>query len=106
MIALSFWVAVVWPDSEGAVLSSIAAVIFTGLVANLIVVQFVESGPLWLSTLLELIPSFALFRGLYEMSQYAFLADANGGPGRGSQKNDHLFRFLSEKIKLLRRLSH
>ena len=81
MIAASLWVAVLWPDSEGAVLASIASVIFTGLVANLIIVQFVQSGPAWLATLLELFPSFALFRGLYEMSQYAFLADVNGGPG-------------------------
>ena len=81
MIAASLWVAVIWPDSGGAVLASIAAVIFTGLVANLIIVQFVQSGPGWLATLLELVPSFALFRALYEMSQYAFLADANGGSG-------------------------
>lgn len=81
MIAVSFWVAVVWPGSEGAVLACIAAVIFTGLVANLIVVQFVQYGPAWLATLLQLVPSFSLFRGLYEMSQYAFLAAINGGPG-------------------------
>jgi hypothetical protein len=37
MIAISFWVAVIWPGSDGAVLACIAAVIFTGLVANLIV---------------------------------------------------------------------
>jgi hypothetical protein len=45
------------------------------------VVQFVQYGPTWLATLFQLIPSFALFRGLYEMSQYAFLAAINGGPG-------------------------
>lgn len=43
--------------------------------------QFVASGPEWLATLLEVVPSFALFRGLWEMSQYAFLGAANGTQG-------------------------
>ncbi|GAX76897.1 hypothetical protein CEUSTIGMA_g4343.t1 [Chlamydomonas eustigma] len=81
MIAVAFWVTEVWPSSEGAVLASIAAVIFTGLVANLVVVQFVQGGPDWFATLLEIVPSFTLFRALYEMSQYAFLSEGNGGPG-------------------------
>ena len=42
LIAVSIWVAAVWPMEEGAVLASIGAVIFTGLVANLIVVQVRE----------------------------------------------------------------
>ncbi len=44
-------------------------------------IQFVQSGPEWLALLLEVIPSFALFRGLWEMSQYAFLASINNGTG-------------------------
>ncbi len=47
--------------------------------------QFVTSGPMWLATLLEVFPSFALFRGLWEMSQYAFLAASNGGDGEEGQ---------------------
>lgn len=45
---------------------------------------------MWLATLLEVFPSFALFRGLWEMSQYAFLAASNGGDGealRGRTKS-------------------
>ena len=51
-------------------------------------VQFVQRGPQWLATLFEVIPSFALFRGLYEMSQYAFLADVNSGPGRAGSEGE------------------
>lgn len=39
MIAVAFWMSSMYPSTDGAVLASIAAVIFTGLVANLIVVQ-------------------------------------------------------------------
>ena len=44
-------------------------------------VQFVQYGPAWLALVLQLLPSFGLYRGLWELSQYAFLADANGGTG-------------------------
>lgn len=49
-------------------------------------IQFVMAGPYWLSMLLEAFPSFALFRGLWEMSQYAFLAASNGSP-KGVRQN-------------------
>lgn len=44
-------------------------------------VQYIERGPEWLARVMEFIPSFGLFRGLYELAQYAFLADRTGGTG-------------------------
>ena len=35
----------------------------------------------WWCNLVELIPAFALFRGLYEMSQYSFRAGLQGTEG-------------------------
>ena len=37
--------------------------------ANLVFVQYIEQGPLWLTQLLQFVPSFNLYRGLYELSQ-------------------------------------
>ena len=39
MIALACWVVAFWADTTSAVLAATATVIFTGLVANLVVVQ-------------------------------------------------------------------
>ena len=64
-----------------AVLLAVIWVIVSGFVANLVLVQYIERGPDWLATLMEFIPSFGLFRGLYELAQYAFLADRTGGTG-------------------------
>ncbi|EFJ47435.1 hypothetical protein VOLCADRAFT_92146 [Volvox carteri f. nagariensis] len=80
MISWAFWFAAFWGSAGAATLAATITVVLTGLVANMIVAQFVMSGPYWLATLLEAFPSFALFRGLWEMSQYAFLAAANGSP--------------------------
>ncbi|MEW5307614.1 MAG: hypothetical protein WDW36_009993 [Sanguina aurantia] len=81
MWAWALWFAASWSSTEAAVLAAIAINIFSGLISNLVIVQFVQSGPYWLAMLLEVVPSFALFRGLWEMAQYAFLADVNGGTG-------------------------
>jgi hypothetical protein len=45
----------------------------TGLLGYLLFQQLIERGYSWV-WVLEIIPSFALYRGLYEFSQYAFLA--------------------------------
>ncbi|RMZ55080.1 hypothetical protein APUTEX25_005706, partial [Auxenochlorella protothecoides] len=68
-------------NARSAVLTSTVMIIVTGFVANLVLVQYVEHGPAVVARILQLLPSFALFRGLYELAQYAFLADRNGGPG-------------------------
>ena len=48
-------------------------VLATGLLGYLLFQQLIERGYSWV-WVLEIIPSFALYRGLYEFSQYAFLA--------------------------------
>ena len=37
--------------------------------ANLVMVQYIERGPQWAATALQWVPSFNLYRGLYELSQ-------------------------------------
>ncbi|KAK9803177.1 hypothetical protein WJX72_009746 [[Myrmecia] bisecta] len=84
--AWSLWYAALNARARPAVMLCIVWVILSGFVANLALVQFVEHGPGVAATLLQLVPSFALYRGLYELSQYAFLADRNGGSGLTWQK--------------------
>jgi hypothetical protein len=55
-------------------------VLGTGLVGYLLVQQFVSQGYWWV-IFLELVPGWALFRGLYEMSQYAFRASYQDAQG-------------------------
>ncbi|KAG2422265.1 hypothetical protein HYH02_015468, partial [Chlamydomonas schloesseri] len=81
MVAWAFWFAAVWGSAAAGTLAATATVVLTGLVANMVVAQFVAAGPGWLAALLQVFPSFALYRGLWEMSAYAFLAAANGGAG-------------------------
>ena len=49
------------------------AVFAAGLLGYLLFQQLIERGYSWV-WVLEIVPSFALYRGLYEFSQYAFLA--------------------------------
>lgn len=81
MVMWGFAMASLSDRTQPAVLTAILVNIFSGLVANLVMVQFVENGPNWLALVLQLLPSFALFRGLWELAQYAFLADINKGKG-------------------------
>jgi hypothetical protein len=117
----AFYISSVMASAQAAVIWAVSIAIFSGLIANLVMVraraaaparcccgggellqaqvpggvldaaltppcscaqvQFVQYGPAWLALVLQLLPSFGLYRGLWELSQYAFLADANGGTG-------------------------
>ena len=81
MIALGFWISSVFRTSKAAVHSTTVWVIGSGLVANLMLSQFVIRGPIWLAKLMQMVPSFGLYRGLWELSQYAFLASRNNDVG-------------------------
>lgn len=81
LASFSFFFASVMKEARPAVLLAVIYVIITGFVANLVMVQYVEQGPMWVADVMQLIPAFSLFRGLYELAQYAFLADRNGGKG-------------------------
>lgn len=81
LAGFSFYFAAWQREARPAVLLAVVYVIITGFVANLVLVQYVEQGPVLVVDFMELIPAFALFRGLYELAQYAFLADRTGGEG-------------------------
>jgi ABC-type multidrug transport system fused ATPase/permease subunit len=64
----------------------------SGLIAGNLIRNFIEGGKFprhWI-TVLEIIPAFSLYRGLYELGQYAIIASETGSPGmRWSDLNDH-----------------
>lgn len=81
LTAFSFFFASWQVEARPAVLLAVVYVIVTGLVANVVLVQFIERGPAIVSSMLQIIPAFGIFRVLYEFAQYAFLADRTGGQG-------------------------
>ena len=64
------------------ILLSLLYTLLVGFVANVVLVVLIEKGMEGVVIALQsLIPSFCAFRGLYELSSYAFLADQTNGPG-------------------------
>ncbi|WVZ79607.1 hypothetical protein U9M48_027169 [Paspalum notatum var. saurae] len=63
----------------------------SGLIAGNLILNFIEGGKFprhWI-TVLEIVPAFSLYRGLYELGQYAITASQTGNPGmRWSDLND------------------
>ncbi|CAN6207394.1 unnamed protein product [Urochloa humidicola] len=64
----------------------------SGLIAGNLIRNFIEGGKFprhWI-TVLEIIPAFSLYRGLYELGQYAITASETGSNGmQWSDLNDH-----------------
>jgi hypothetical protein len=58
---------------QGVTVFAYLWVVGTGLLGYLLFTQFLQRGNWWV-WILEIIPSFALYRGLYEFSEYAFRA--------------------------------
>ena len=81
LASFSFYFSAIMREARPAVLLAVIYVIITGFVANLVIVQYVEQGPAWIADLMQMLPAFSLFCGLYELAQYAFLADRTGGKG-------------------------
>ncbi|KAF8065710.1 ABCA3 [Scenedesmus sp. PABB004] len=73
MIALSFLLSCFFSSAKTATVFAYLVVFGTGLIGSLLLSQLINAGQ-WYTTLLELVPSFALFRGLFELGEYAFLA--------------------------------
>ena len=73
-IAFTILVSTMFATSKTATVASYLWVFLSGLTANVLLPFFVQSTvvPTGLVLLLELIPAFSLYRGLYELSQYAF----------------------------------
>ena len=69
-------------EKRSVTLLSFFYVLVSGFIANVFLVLFVEQDMhVVLGVMQSLIPSFCAFRGLYELSSYAFLADQTNGPG-------------------------
>jgi hypothetical protein len=73
MIAAAFLLSCFFASSATAAAAAYMLVFGTGLVGSLLLSQLATSGA-WYTTLLQLVPSFSLYRGLWEMGEYAFLA--------------------------------
>lgn len=73
MIAAAFLLSCFFSSAATAAAAAYLLVFGSGLVGSLLISQLATSGA-WYTLLLQLVPSFALYRGLWEMGEYAFLA--------------------------------
>lgn len=80
LIATTFLLSSLFASTRTAVVTSFLYVFGTGLVGYLLLAQFVAAGYWWV-IFFELIPGFGLYRGLYEIGQFAFRAAYGGNPG-------------------------
>ncbi|XP_047149989.1 ABC transporter A family member 7-like isoform X2 [Vigna umbellata] len=82
-IALAFLLASVFSNVKTATVIAYIGVFGTGLLAGFLFQFFVQdtSFPRGWIIVMELYPGFALYRGLYEFSQYSFNGDALGTDG-------------------------
>ncbi|KAK9805638.1 hypothetical protein WJX72_009637 [[Myrmecia] bisecta] len=77
LIAFAFLASTFFRNTKTAVVSSFLYVFGTGLLGSLLLETFFDQDVWWVN-IVEIIPAFALYRGLYEFAQYAF---------RGSYQN-------------------
>eukprot|EP01043_Picozoa_sp_COSAG02_P000493 COSAG02_NODE_9_length_59728_cov_36.104714_16_plen_1199_part_00 len=82
-IAFTMLVSTCFATSKTATVGSYLWVFLSGLTANVLLPFFVQSTvvPEGLVFCLELIPAFSLYRGLYELAQYAFEGVYKESPG-------------------------
>lgn len=69
----AFWIAALSSTTRWTVMSIFVWLFITGFLAAWVLRQFIEQGLEWLAMLIEVIPTFGLYRVLYEFSQYSFL---------------------------------
>ncbi|CAG9466290.1 unnamed protein product [Pedinophyceae sp. YPF-701] len=82
-----------WSMAMGAMASHARFVVLTflvwlllsGFLAGWVQSFLIESGPLWASRMMQIHPSFGLFRLVYEMAAYSFVAVRNGDEGVGEE---------------------
>ncbi|KAL6603879.1 hypothetical protein ACP70R_044240 [Stipagrostis hirtigluma subsp. patula] len=90
-IALSFLAATFFSKVSTAQAIAYLYIFGSGLMAGSLLRNFIEGGKFprhWI-TVLEIVPAFSLYRGLYELGQYAMRASETGSPGmRWSDLND------------------
>ncbi|KAG8075414.1 hypothetical protein GUJ93_ZPchr0006g46042 [Zizania palustris] len=91
-IVLAFLAATFFSKVNTAQAISYLYIFGSGLMANSLIANFIQGGKFpkhWI-TVLEIIPTFSLYRGLYELAQYSIRASEIGNPGmRWSDLNDH-----------------
>ncbi|GJN38711.1 hypothetical protein PR202_gb27778 [Eleusine coracana subsp. coracana] len=91
-IVLSFLAATFFSKVNTAQAIAYLYIFGSGLMAGSLIRNFIEGGKFprhWI-TALEIIPAFSLYRGLYELGQYAARASETGSHGmRWNNLNDH-----------------
>ncbi|KAM0858329.1 hypothetical protein ACQ4PT_047885 [Festuca glaucescens] len=89
-IVLSFLAATLFTKVNTAQAIAYVYIFGSGFMAGALIHNFIEGEfPRHWITVLEIIPAFALYRGLYELGQYAIRASATGYPGmRWGDLND------------------
>lgn len=80
LVATGFLMSTFFKNVRTAVVVGYLYTIGTGLLGYLLFQSLIERGYSWV-WVLEIIPAFALYRGLYELSQYSFKASFGSGKG-------------------------
>jgi len=80
LVAFTFLLATLFKSARTAVVVAFLYVFASGLIGYLLLQNFVASG-YWWAVLFNIVPGFALYRGLFEISQYAFRAAYSGTEG-------------------------
>lgn len=80
LVATTFLMSTWFRSAKTSVVVSFLYVFGTGLIGYLLLSQFLSAGYWWV-IFFELIPGFALYRGMYEIGQFAFRAAYGGNSG-------------------------
>ena len=80
LVATTFLMSTCFASSRTSTVTGFLYVFATGLIGYLLLSKLVSAGYWWV-IFIELIPGFALYRGLYEIANYAFRAAYGTGTG-------------------------
>jgi ABC-type multidrug transport system ATPase subunit len=80
LVAFTFLLATIFRSARTAVVVAFLYVFASGLIGYLLLQSFVAAGRWW-AVFFNIVPGFALYRGLFEISQYAFRAAYSGDQG-------------------------
>lgn len=80
LVGFTFFMSAIFRSARTAVAVAFIYVFASGLIGYLLLQNFVAAGRWW-AIFFNIIPGFALYRGLFEISQYAFRAAYQGSEG-------------------------
>ncbi|KAG2490617.1 hypothetical protein HYH03_011009 [Edaphochlamys debaryana] len=80
MIAFAFMLSSLFSSSRTSTVVAFIYVFATGLIGELLLKVFMEKDALWVF-FIQWIPAFALYRGIWEMAEYAFIGSYMKSPG-------------------------